>query len=179
MSKKLTENERFDAFSRDDDSEGVKKRVTSLVKRWHEAEERAEAAEAAAEERAKVAARKAREEADQEWGSKMTAREEDLSLARLGIHDDDTIHLLRRDYSRLPEKDRPPLADYARTLQTDPKARDGKSPALVAGLGVRTGQGPSISEGAGKAPEFNEETVRAAFGKGPDGVKELMSRLGS
>jgi hypothetical protein len=179
VGKRLSEEEFLAAFSRDDDSAGVKQRITSLVRRLKEAEsalEQAETGHSAALESARADARKA---ADDEWGAKMAARDEDLGLSRLGIVDEDAIVLLRRDHGRLPEQGRPPLVDYARRLQTDPEARKDKSPSLLAGIIKGQGQIPDTGAGTSKSGPLDENAVRAYFARGADGVKEMMSKIGS
>jgi hypothetical protein len=186
----MTVEELEAVFLVEGDGEGAAKRIKALVKRLHAANERARLAEEAAaaagsESEGKTsaaveAAKKAgRAEADTEWQAKMAARDEDLALARLGISDEDTIHLLRRDWERLPEKGRPTIAEHAKALQSDAKAREGKSAALVAGLGIRTGGAPSLSSGADKAGELTAEQILSAFSDGGKGVSEMLSRFGS
>jgi hypothetical protein len=180
-------------FVHSDDGEPAQKRIRALVKRLHEANQRAaqleeQIATDATEVEAKIAA--AREEAaleartvtEADWTAKLAEKDEQLGLSALGIHDEDTIHLLRRDYARLPEEDRPALADYAKQLKTDEKAREGKSPALLAGLGIEKGGAPSLSAGAGKPGEIDANAIREAFAKAssdPNAIQQLISRMPS
>jgi len=189
-------------YLHDGDGEGPSKRIRALVRKLHDvsteldAERAARATDAdghaAAIEAARVAADKAaRDTLGAEHAAAIAQRDEDLGLSRLGISDDDAIHLLRRDHARLPTEGRPALVDYARALQTDEKARDGKSPALLAGLGI--GAKPSNGDGkpqpargasgagAGKPPEISEEAIRQAFAQAaanPAALRELISRMG-
>lgn len=179
MAKRLTEEEFLAAFSRDDDSAGVKQRITSLIKRLKEAETALETAEADTGKRIEAAVKEARKAADDEWGGKMAVRDEDLGLSRLGIVDEDAIALLRRDHARLPEKDRPTLVEHAKRLQTDPEARKDKSPSLLAGIGKGTGGAPDTSTGTQATGPLDENAVRAFFAQGEKGKQELLSKIGS
>lgn len=176
MTRTLSDEEWNAAFSRDDDSEGVKRRITNLIKRLKEYEGRAETAEAGREEAIKAAIAQDRKQADQEWSAKLVQEQEMGALARLGITDDDAILLLRHDHGRLPAPNRPTLPDYAQLLQSDESARKGKSPALLAGLGKPgTGGIPSLSDGAQEKQGLTEESVRAAFSSGKDGAAKALA----
>lgn len=187
------------------DGEGPSKRIRALVRKLHdamaelEAERVARASDAdghtAALEAARIAADKAAREAlGSEHAAALAQRDEDLGLSRLGISDDDAIHLLRRDHARLPAEGRPAIVDYARKLQTDEGSRAGKSAALLAGLGIGAkpangDAGPARQQparaasgaGAGKPDELSEESIRQAFAQAatnPGALRELISRMG-
>jgi hypothetical protein len=180
-------------FIHDEDGKPAANRIKALVKRLHDANQRATALEeqiatgsstweekiATAREEAATEARTA---AETDWTAKLAEKDEALALSNLDIRDDDTVHLLRRDHARLPEEGRPALADYAKQLKTDPAAREGKSAALLAGLGIEKGGAPSLSNGAGKPGEIDAAAIRDAFAKAasdPNAVRDLIARMPS
>jgi hypothetical protein len=182
----MSEEELLAVYANPEDGEGASRRIKALVSRLHAAiesgkaeREQREQLEAGLEARLEAAKTEALEAANTGFERQLATRDEDLALSRIGITDPDAVMLLRRKYETLPEDNRPALADFAKRMKEDPKARKAAqlSPTLEAALGTKPSEGPSLSEESGDPGEVNVERVQAAFAGGREEVDKMLARF--
>ena len=108
------------------------------------------------------------------WDSERQAWDAERAVYQIGITDPEAIEVARTLHSRLPEKDRPPLPDWLRSVKEDPsKAPKALTPYLTQPAAAAQ---PAAQPAARQSTAGTTTTGASSSALTADQVRELQRR---